>query len=171
MLEGEQANAIELALEHPVRPGEPLLRERRRHRLNPLREGGRHRKNAAAGTGTVGPSICATMTPADLSTMRISVIPPSPARSARLTSAARHFLNIDRAGWSRRVSRRSDTRAQCAVPRVSPRRSSPTTKIRVSSAPTRIRGATGQAASGGASVTPYPCARAAPLLLEERRDA
>ena len=35
MLEREQADAVELALEDPLRPGEALLRERRGHRLEP----------------------------------------------------------------------------------------------------------------------------------------
>ena len=36
MFEREQADAIELALEDPLGPGEPLLRQRRRHRLDPF---------------------------------------------------------------------------------------------------------------------------------------
>ena len=37
--EREQADAVELALEDPLRPGEPLLRQRRRHRLDPFGKG------------------------------------------------------------------------------------------------------------------------------------
>ncbi len=36
LLEREQADAVELALEDPFRAGEPLLRERRGHRLDPF---------------------------------------------------------------------------------------------------------------------------------------
>ena len=53
LLEREQADAVELALEDPLRPGEPLLRQRRGHRLEPL--GSRHTRgnlHDAAHAGT-----------------------------------------------------------------------------------------------------------------------
>ena len=39
LTEREQANAIELPLEEPLRPSEALLRERRGHRLDPIGKG------------------------------------------------------------------------------------------------------------------------------------
>ena len=36
VLERQQPNAVELALEDPLGPGEPVLRERRRHRFEPV---------------------------------------------------------------------------------------------------------------------------------------
>src|SRR5262245_20999884 len=45
-LVGEEADAIELALEHPVRSGEAILRQRRSHRLEPVGHWRRpHRSN------------------------------------------------------------------------------------------------------------------------------
>ena len=42
VLEREQPDAVELALEDPLGPGEPVLCERRRHRLEPFGKRGRH---------------------------------------------------------------------------------------------------------------------------------
>src|SRR5437660_10288948 len=44
MFEGEQADSVELALEGPLRPGEPFLSKRGCHRLHPLGERSRHRR-------------------------------------------------------------------------------------------------------------------------------
>ena len=45
LLEREQPDAVELALEDPLRAREPLLRQRRRHGLEPFGECGRHREH------------------------------------------------------------------------------------------------------------------------------
>src|SRR5437762_11205074 len=58
LLEREQADAIELALEDPFRAGEALLRERRGHRLYPFRERVGHRPRQDASTT---PWLCETM--------------------------------------------------------------------------------------------------------------
>jgi hypothetical protein len=42
LFEREQADAVEFSFEDPVRPGEPLLRQRCRHRHEPFGKGRRH---------------------------------------------------------------------------------------------------------------------------------